>query len=58
METQNGSQVVPIEIGALGSVITGFDGWIEKLGIPLSVGVMPKTASLGTAKILKNVLEM
>ena len=28
-------EVVPVVIGALGSVTKGFDRWIEKLGIPL-----------------------
>ena len=32
--------------------------WIGKLGIPFNVGVMQKTALLGTARILKKVLEM
>ena len=27
-------EVVPVVIGALGSVTKGFDRWIEKLGIP------------------------
>ena len=45
-------------IGALGSVTKGFDRCIEKLGIPLHVGVMQKTALLGTARILRKVLEM
>ena len=38
-------EVVSVVIGALGSVIKGFDRWIEKLGIPLSVGVMQKLPS-------------
>ena len=45
-------------IGALGSVTRGFDRWIEKLGIPFNVGVIQKTALLGTARILSEVLEM
>ena len=51
-------EVVPVVIGALGSVTKGFDRWIEKLRIPLNVGVMQKTALLGTAGILRKVLEM
>ena len=45
-------------IGALGGVTKGFDRLIEKLGIPLNVGVMQKTALLGIARILRKVLEM
>ena len=51
-------EVVPVVIGALGCVTKGFDRWIKKLGIPLSVGVMQKTTLLGTARILRKVLEM
>ena len=51
-------EVVPVVIGALGSVTKGFDRWIEKLGIPLNVGVMQKTTLLGIARILRKVLEM
>ena len=51
-------EVAPEVIGALGSVTKGFDRWIEKLGLPLNVGVMQKIASLGTARILRKVLEM
>ena len=52
-------KVVPVVIGALGSVTKGFDRWIEKLGIPFNVGVIQNTALLGTARILRRkVLEM
>ena len=45
-------------IGVLGSVSAEFDRKIRKLGITCSVGVMQKTALLGTARILRKVLEM
>ena len=45
-------------IGAVGSVTKGFDRWIEKLGITLDVGIIQKTALLGTARILRKVLDM
>ena len=45
-------------VGALGSVIKRFDRWIEKLGITSNVGVIQKTTLLGTARILRKVLEM
>ena len=51
-------EVVPVVMGALGSATKGFDRWIEKLGIPLNVGLMQKTALLGTARISRKVLEM
>ena len=50
-------EVAIVVIGALGSVTKGFDRWIEKLGIPLNVGVMQKTALLGTARILRKCEE-
>ena len=51
-------EVVPVVIEAFGSVTKEFDKWIEKLEIIKNVGVMKKTALLGTAKILRKVLEM
>ena len=51
-------EVVPVVIGAFGSVTKEYDKWIEKLEIIKNVGVMKKTALLGTAKILRKVLEM
>ena len=51
-------EVVTVVIAALGSVTKEFDGWIEKLQIANNVGVMQKTALLGTARILRKVLEM
>ena len=51
-------QVVPVVVGALGSVTKEFDKWIEKLGVPGDVATLQKTALLGTARILRMVLEM
>ena len=51
-------QIVPVVIGALGSVSAEFDRLMGKLGITCNVGVMQKTALLGTARILRKVLEM
>ena len=51
-------EVVPLVIGARGSVKKEFDGLIEKLRITNNVGVTQKIALLGTARILKKVLEM
>ena len=45
-------------IGAPGSVSAEFDKWVGKLGITCNVGVMQKTTLLGTATILRKVLEM
>ena len=51
-------EVVPIVIGALGSVTKEFDGWIEKLRITNYVKMMQKTALLGTARKLWKKLEL
>ena len=50
--------IMPVVIGALGSVTKEFDWWIEKQRIKNNVGVMQKTALLGTVRILRKVLEM
>ena len=57
METQNGRSRIRNDRRPV-SVTKEFDSWIEKLGIPLNVEVMQKTALLGTARILRKVLEM
>ena len=49
--------VIPVIIGALGAVSKEFDKWIEKIGINLRIGHVQKTALLGTARILRKVLE-
>ena len=51
-------EIVHVVIEALGSVSAEFCRWMGKLGITCNVGVMQKTALLGTARILRKVLEM
>ena len=50
-------EVVPVVIGALGCVTKGLEKWIEKLEISCNLGVLQKPAFLGTARILRKVLE-
>ena len=50
-------EVLTVVIGALGFARKETDGWIEKLRIKNNAGVMQKTALLGTARILRKVLE-
>ena len=50
--------VIPVVIGSLGAVAKEFDNWIEKIGINLRAGHVQKTALLGTARILRKVLEI
>ena len=47
-----------VVVGAIGCVSKGFNGWIEKLGIEVGIGLVQKMALLGTARILRMVLEM
>ena len=51
-------EIVPVVIGALGSVSAEFNRWMGKLGIICNVGVIQKTALFGTARILRKILEM
>ena len=52
--------VIPIVVGALGAISTGFEKYIAAIGIEMRVEHVQKnpekTALLGTAKILKLVL--
>ena len=50
-------EVVPEVVGALGVVSKRFDAWLEKLGITIRVELLQKTALLGTARILRKLLE-
>ena len=46
-------EIVPVVIGALGSVSAESDRWMGKLGIPCNVGARHKTTLLGIARILR-----
>ena len=50
-------EVVPVVVGALGVVSKRFDAWLEKLGITIRMELLQKTALLGTARILRKLLE-
>ena len=50
-------KVVPVVVGALRCVTKGFDDWIDKLGIKTNLPLIQKTALLGTARVLRKVLE-
>ena len=49
--------VVPVVVGALGVVSNRLDAWLEKLGVTIRMGLLQKTALLGTARILRKLLE-
>ena len=50
-------EVVPVVVVALGCISKGFSGWMEILVITLDVGMLQKSVLLGTARILRKVLD-
>ena len=48
--------VIPIVVGALGTITTKFEKYIESLGIEIRTEQVQKSALLGTATIIRNVL--
>ena len=51
-------EVMPIIIGALGTVTRYFEKWIKKLDLDLTIEASQKPCLLGTARILRKVLDM
>ena len=52
------SKVVPVVVGALGSVSKKLAGHLEQLGIKSRTRTMQKSALLGSAHILRKVLKV
>ena len=52
------TKVVPVVVGALGSVSKKLAGHLEQLGIKDQTRTMQKSALLGSARILRKVLEV
>ena len=50
--------VVPVVIGALGTVTKKFKKWIDQLELKLTVEELQKPCLLGTARILRKVLDL
>ena len=50
-------EIVPVVVGALGVVSKRLDAWLEKLGVTIRTGLLQKTALLGTARILRKLLD-
>ena len=51
------TRVVPIVIGALGTIPKGLVGHLESIGVNLDLAKIQKTTLLGTARILRRVLD-
>ena len=50
-------KVIPVVVGALGSTSKKLNKCIEELGVVISTAILQKTALLGTACILRKVLD-
>ena len=50
--------VVPVVIGALGTVSVNFKEYMNRIGVNVRLEVIQKTALLGKAKILRKVLSL
>ena len=51
-------EVIPIEIGALGTATKHFEKQIEKLDLDLTIVALQKPCLLGTARIIRKVLDV
>ena len=49
--------VIPVIIGALGTINTKFETYIKKIGIECPTELLQKACLLGTARILRKVLD-
>ena len=49
--------VVPVVVGSLGMVTKNLAKYLGKIGIPTKIELLQKATLLGTARILRNVLE-
>ena len=49
--------VVPTIVGALGVTSKKLNDWLKKLGVKSSTELLQKAVLLGTAKIIRQVLE-
>ena len=52
------TEVVPVVIGALGSISKNLPHHLERLGVKVHVLTLQKSALLGTANILQKVLSV
>ena len=51
-------ELVPVVVEALGCISKGFSEWMDTLGIKLNAGMVQKSVLLGTARILRKVLDI
>ena len=53
----NKFDVIPVVLGPLGSVSKNFEKYVDKIEIKIDLCAAQKTTLLGTARILRKVLE-
>ena len=51
-------KVIPVVIGALGTVTRHFEKSIEKLDLDLTIEALQKPSLLGTARIILKLMDM
>ena len=51
-------KVIPIVIDALGVVIKSLNGYLAEIGISTKIPLIQRSTLLGTARILRKVLEI
>ena len=51
-------RVVPLVIGALGTISRSHQGWLDVVSPKVSFGILQKACLLGTARILRYVLNI
>ena len=52
------AKVVPIIVGALGTVTRNLNSYLKEIGVNVTIQLIQKFALLGTAKILRKVLDV
>ena len=58
MWTLNQVEVIPIVVGALGTVSKRLEGFLEKIGTVIPVEMLQKAALLQIARIIQRVMDM
>jgi len=51
-------KIIPLVVGSLGAIPKQFDKRLKEIGISVGIGQVQKTVLLGTARILRKVLEI
>ena len=52
------AKVIPIVLGALGTVTRSLSNYIKEIGVKTQIKLIQKSVLLGTARVLKKVLEI